>query len=108
MPGELGHCGCVCACCLLAPAAEPISPRAFFLRACAREGASGDALPRTIWQWEGVAEKQGARSLVCIVISSFPMYRLSELFPLIPRWGSRKTRTPLIETRSEIFQKLPR
>ena len=34
---------------------------------------------------EGVAEKQGARSLVCIVISSSPMYRLSELFPLISR-----------------------
>ena len=30
MTGELGRCGCVCERCLLAPAAEPISPRAFF------------------------------------------------------------------------------
>nr|DAM74793.1 MAG TPA: hypothetical protein [Caudoviricetes sp.] len=41
----------------------PISPRAFFLRACAREGASGYALPRTIWQWEGWRKNRGRASL---------------------------------------------
>lgn len=43
---------------------------------------------------EGVAEKQGARSPVCIVISNSPVHSLPELFPFIGR-GRRKNGVPL-------------
>nr|DAH51206.1 MAG TPA: hypothetical protein [Caudoviricetes sp.] len=53
---------------------------------------------------EGVAEKQGARSPVCIVISSSPMHALPKLFPFIGR-GGRKTAYPFAQIESQIFQK---
>lgn len=87
MPGELGRCWCVCAYCLLAPAAEPISPRVIFLEACTRGSDFGYRPFHDKWAMGGGGGKTGGEVSSMYSYIQLPHVSPLRVFPIDSQMG---------------------